>query len=112
MHLSRVGVAEASKLQVDNHQTTQPAMKQQKIDPKPLFVDTKPPLPSDKSEIVTHLQEKCFQFTDNGFFHLGLRILVLQAQKLQDQRILDLFIPPKSAFFFPPLFLPPPPIFF
>src|SRR4030095_9157192 len=55
MHLPRIGVSELAAFEINHHQAVELAVKEQQIDAIPFVADSKPPLPSDKSEVPAEL---------------------------------------------------------
>jgi len=58
VHLSGIRISESIRLKVDDYQTAQTPMEEKKIDTKPRIVEAKPLLASEKSEVVTKLQQE------------------------------------------------------
>ena len=98
MHLPSVGVAEAAYLQIDDHETSQAAVKEQQVHPVPLAADAQPPLPTDEAEVVSQLQEEGLQVADKRLLQVALGVLVLEVQEFEDERVLDLFVRKHEVF--------------
>lgn len=70
MHLAGVGVAELANLQVGQEQAPQAAMEENKIDAKPIVIEAKPPLATDKGEIVAQFQQKIGEMPDERLLQI------------------------------------------
>ena len=90
VHLPGVGVGERSDLQVDDHEASQAAVKEQQVHPVPLAADAQPPLPAQEAEVVSQLQEEGLQVADERLLQVALGVLVLEVEELQDEGVLDL----------------------
>src|SRR5690606_20797481 len=64
VHLARVRMSELADLQVNDHQTTQPSMEEEKVHAIPFFTDAQALLPAGETEIITQFQEEGLQMTD------------------------------------------------
>ncbi len=53
---------------------------------------------ADEGEIVAQLQQEGFQVTDQRLFEVALRILVLEVEEFQNERVFDLLLGPDAAF--------------
>ena len=96
VHLARIGVGELPDFQVDDDQAPQTPMEEKEINSIPGITYAEPALAPDEGEIATELKEKGLQFGDQRRLELSLsRILILQAQELQNERILDLPLQPE-----------------
>ena len=67
-----------------------PPVEEQQVHPVPLIADAKPPLPAHEAEIPAQLQEKCLQAVNQRFFKVAFRVLVLEIEEFEDERVLDL----------------------
>lgn len=61
MHLTRVCVCEFSELEIDDHETPQPPMKEQQVDAVPGRPYAKTPLSADEREVATKLEQERFE---------------------------------------------------
>ena len=77
VHLSGIRISEAIRLEVDDDQTAQTPVEEKKIDPKPSIVEAKSLLASEKSEVVTQLQQEVREMADERLFEITFRVLVL-----------------------------------
>lgn len=89
VHLAGVGVGELAELQVDDDETAQLAVEEDEVDPVPLVAHAEPPLPPDEGEGTTELEQKRLELLDEGLFELELRVLVLEVEELENERVLD-----------------------
>jgi hypothetical protein len=64
VHRACIGIAELTHLEVDDNQTAQAAVEEEKIDTKPSVIQSKPLLPSEKSKVVAQLQQKIGEVVD------------------------------------------------
>jgi hypothetical protein len=87
MHLPGVRIAEAADLEIDDNQASQPSMEKHQIDPEPCVVDSQATLPADESEVVAKLQQEIRQMLDQRFLKVRLRVLVLDVEKLEYERV-------------------------
>lgn len=91
VHLSGVGVRELAELQVDYDQATKTSMKEEQIDAVPFITDAQPTLAADECEVAAQFHQEVLQLVDKRLFQVAFRILILEVEKLQDERILDRF---------------------
>jgi hypothetical protein len=87
MHLSGIGVREFAELEVNYYQATQYAVKEKQIHAIPLGINAESALPIHKCEIIAKFQQKFLQVLDESFLKVGFRVIVLEIQKLQNERI-------------------------
>lgn len=92
MHLSRIRVREFTELQFDDDETAEPSVKKQQVDSVPFVSDAQPTLASDKREIISEFEKECLQLADQGALKLGLGILILKREELENIGILDLLV--------------------
>ena len=85
VHLPGIGVAEAADLQVNDHEASQAAVKEQQVNPVPLAADAQPSLAADEAEVVTQLQEEGLQVAYERILQVALGVLVLEVEELQDE---------------------------
>ena len=64
VHLSSVRVTEFAYLQINYDQAAQAAVKEDKVDTKPCFVDAKPALAAKEGKVIAQLQEKVGEMPD------------------------------------------------
>ena len=72
VHLSGVGVGEGPDLQVDDHEASQAAVKEQQVHPVPLTAHAQPPLPAHEAEVISQFQEEGLQVLDKRLFQVAL----------------------------------------
>jgi hypothetical protein len=53
VHLSGICIAKLADFEINDNQAVEPTVEKEQIDPKPSVVNTKPPLPTQESEVVT-----------------------------------------------------------
>jgi len=87
VHLPRVGVCEAPELEIDEHEAAQPSMEEHEIHAVPLVAHAQAPLASEKREVVTELEEEGLETMDEALFEVALRVLVLQVEELEHERL-------------------------
>ncbi len=92
VHLAGIGVRELPELEVDHDKAAQQAMEEDEIDPVPLVIKPQAPLAPDEREIVSQLEEECLQSRDECSFQIALRVLVLEIEELEHERIFHLFL--------------------
>ncbi|MDR6495660.1 hypothetical protein J2797_005584 [Paraburkholderia terricola] len=85
MHLPSVRIAEATNLEIDDNQASQPSMEKHQIDPEPRVVDPQAALPPDESKVVAEFQQEIRQMLDQRLLKIRLRVLVLDVEKLEDK---------------------------
>ena len=98
MHLPGVGVSETTDLQVDDYQTSQPPVKEQQVHPVPLVTDAQTPLAAHEAEVTAQFQEEGLQVANERLFQIAFGVLVLEVEKLQDERVFDLFLGEDAIF--------------
>lgn len=72
MHLAHLGMIKFGELQVDDNETTQAAMKKEKVHPKPALANAKPTLAAYKRKVATELKQKIFEPMDQRVFQFQL----------------------------------------
>lgn len=72
VHLAHVGMGQAAELQVDDDQTAQPSMEEQKINPILGLVDAQSALTPDEGEPLAEFEQEVMQPMDQGLFKIGL----------------------------------------
>ena len=77
VHLSGIRITESIRLEVYDEQTTETPVEEKKIDTKPRIVEAKSLLASEKSEVVTQLQQEVREMADERLFEITFRVLVL-----------------------------------
>ena len=80
-------IAEATDLEIDGDKAYQTSMEKYRIDPEPRIVDSQAALPADESKVVAGLQQEIRLMLDRRFLTVRLRVLVLDVEKLQHERI-------------------------
>ena len=89
--LTSIGVRELPELQVDDNEAAQSPMKEQEVYTVPLIADTKPTLPPDERKVAAQLKQERFELPDERGLEIRLRVFILEVEKLEDVRFLDLF---------------------
>ena len=79
IHLPCVCVSELPKLQFDDNQASQPAMKEEEIHTIPFGTDSEPFLTSNECKIISQFQEKLFELSNKSLFQLSFGVLILQS---------------------------------
>ena len=90
IHLAHVGVDESAKLEINNHQTTQPPVEKQQVHAKPFVADSQPLLPSDEGKLVAEFEQEGFKMANERIFQITFGVLVFQVEKFEHQRITNL----------------------
>src|SRR5216683_2192934 len=72
-----------------SHQTPQSSVEQEEVDTVPFIADAKPLLPRNEREVVPQFEHEMLQLPNQRFLEVGFRILVFQAEELEDERIAD-----------------------
>src|ERR1044072_2557771 len=72
VHLTGIRISEFIHFQIDDHQTTQPAMKEDQIYTEPLIADSESFLPSDKSKVSSEFEQERFEMSDDSLFQFKL----------------------------------------
>ena len=67
-------------------------MEEQQVDAIPLVADAQPPLAADEGEVAAEFEQEGFEVADEGVLEVGLGVLVLQAEELEDERVLDFLL--------------------
>src|SRR5271168_3185604 len=89
MHLPGIGMCEFSNLQIDDHQTAEPTVKEEQVDAIPFLADAKPFLPADKCEVAAEFHQEIFQPADESFLKITLGVFIFQAEELEDVGIFN-----------------------
>src|SRR5665213_924186 len=89
MHLPGIRVREFSDLQINDHQTTEPTVKEEQVNAIPFMADTKPFLPSDKREVTAKFHQKILKSADESFLKIALGVFIFQTQEFEDVGIFD-----------------------
>ena len=107
VHLACIRVGELRGFDIDDDQTAQAAIEEEKINAVPLVANPQSALATDKSEVSTKFQEERFQVKDQGFLELGFAVFILQTEKFQNEGIFDRFFRSSPIFRdnFPPPFV-------
>ena len=92
VHLPGVGVRELAELEVDDDEAAQPAVEEEQVDAIPLVADAEPPLAADEGEVAAQLEQEALELPDERLLQIALGVLVLQAEELEDEGILDLLL--------------------
>jgi len=85
-------MCEAAELQVDQHETAQAPMVEDKVHTIPLVADAQAPLAADEAEVASKLQQKGFEVINERGFQFGLGIFVAQIKEFEDVRILNFLL--------------------
>ena len=78
---------EFSEFQIHDDEASKPAVEEKQIDPIPFGSHTQAFLPGNESEVAAQFEQELLQALDQCVFEIGFRILVLQVQELQHERI-------------------------
>ena len=97
IHLPGICVRELADFQINDNQTTEPAMKEEQVNPIPFSADAEPSLACNEREIVAELQKKFLELADEGTFEIRFRVFIFQVKEFQHKRIADLRVCGESA---------------
>jgi hypothetical protein len=67
-------------------------VEEEQIHPVPGVADAESPLPADEGEVAAELEEEGLEVLDECLLDVGLRVLVLETEELEDIGVLDLLL--------------------
>ena len=91
LHLPEVLVGDLADFQIEQHIAAQQAVVENEVDEEVVFVECEALLTRLEQEAFAHFQQESFDLANNSGFEFGFGIAtaLLQAEKLQDKRLLE-----------------------
>ena len=87
VHLAGIGMSKFTEFQIHNDEASKSAVEENQINPIPFGAYAQSLLSSDECKIVAQLQEELLKAPYECVFEFRFRILVLQIQEFEDERI-------------------------
>src|ERR1700722_12498505 len=89
MHLPCVRMRKFSDLQINDHQTAEPTVKEEQVDAIPFLADAKPFLSADKCEVAAEFHQEILQPADESFLKITLGVFIFQTEEFEDVGIFN-----------------------
>jgi hypothetical protein len=80
---------ELPQFQIHDDEGSKSSVKKHQVHPIPLRADSQTLLTGDEREIIAQLQEELFEAVDERILEVRFRILVLEIQELEHERVTD-----------------------
>lgn len=66
--------------------------REQQIDPEPAIADAQPTLTTHECEVTAELDQERLEIVDQRVLQVGLGVLVVEAEELEHERVLDFLL--------------------